>query len=280
MAGLPSGGPATLVPHEKLRGNNLLAYAQRAALDAAGTADLFARTELASGGSSYPATPLGRRLQLVARAIKAGLSASTYYMTQGDGDMGEGSYDTHAAQLNVHATLLAELAESWATFLSDLRTVRLDDRVALLAFSEFGRRVEENASGGTDHGTAASVLLAGGLVRGGADWGDATAARPGRRRLEGISGFPAGVRDHAGALAGRSGRSSARRQVCSAFGVSFVTTVGRAIGGSRGAPTTDRATLPSPPPRHRCMADMPSTIRQQASRGLAIAQTLSPALFH
>ena len=62
VAGLPSGGPATLVPPEKLRGNDLLAYAQRAALDAAGTADLFARTELASGGSSYPATPLGRRL--------------------------------------------------------------------------------------------------------------------------------------------------------------------------------------------------------------------------
>ena len=91
----------------------------------------------------------------MARAIKAGLRASTYYMTQGDGDVDEGSYDTHAAQLNVHAALLAELAESWATFLSDLRTAHLDDRVALLAFSEFGRRVEENASGGTDHGTAA-----------------------------------------------------------------------------------------------------------------------------
>jgi uncharacterized protein (DUF1501 family) len=104
---------------------------------------------------------------VVARAIKAGLSASTYYVTQGGGDVGEGSYDTHAGQLPVHAGLLAELAEGWAAFLNDLRASRLDERVTLLAFSEFGRRVEENASGGTDHGTAAPVLLAGGRVRGG-----------------------------------------------------------------------------------------------------------------
>jgi uncharacterized protein (DUF1501 family) len=166
-AELPRGGPAALAPPGGPPGDELLAYARRAALDAAGTADLFARTELASGGPSYPATPLGRRLQVVARAIKAGLSASTYYVTQGDGGMGEGSYDTHSNQLPVHAALLAELAEGWVSLLADLKASRLADRVALLAFSEFGRRVEENASGGTDHGTAAPVLLAGGRVRGG-----------------------------------------------------------------------------------------------------------------
>jgi uncharacterized protein (DUF1501 family) len=64
----------------------------------------------------------------------------------------------------MHARLLAELAEGWAALLADLRASRLADAVALMAFSEFGRRVEENASGGTDHGT---VLLAGGQVRGG-----------------------------------------------------------------------------------------------------------------
>jgi uncharacterized protein (DUF1501 family) len=166
-AELPRGGPAALAPPGEPRGQDLLAYARRAALDASATADLFADPGLASGGPPYPATPLCRHLQTVARAIKAGLRASTYYLTQGGGDAGEGDYDTHVGQFPIHAGLLAEVAEGWAAFLDDLRASRLEERVALLAFSEFGRRVEENASGGTDHGTAGPVLLAGGRVRGG-----------------------------------------------------------------------------------------------------------------
>jgi uncharacterized protein (DUF1501 family) len=164
---LPRGGPAALSPPGEPRGNDLLAFARRAAVDAVATADLFADPKLASGGPPYPATPLGRHLQVVARAIKSGLSASTYYVTQGGGVVGEGDYDTHAGQLPMHAGLLAELADGWAALLSDLQASRLGNRVALLAFSEFGRRVQENASGGTDHGTAGPVLLAGGQVRGG-----------------------------------------------------------------------------------------------------------------
>jgi uncharacterized protein (DUF1501 family) len=110
---------------------------------------------------------LGRHLQVVARAIKAGLKASTYYVTHGGGHFGEGDYDTHGGQLPIHAELLAQLAEGWAALLSDLQASRLGDRVSLLAFSEFGRRVQENSSGGTDHGTAGPVLLAGSRVRGG-----------------------------------------------------------------------------------------------------------------
>jgi uncharacterized protein (DUF1501 family) len=155
------------VPPGSPRGDDLLAYARRAALDATATADLFAGLNPASGGPRYPATSLGQRLRLLAGAIKAGLRASTYYVTHGAGDVGEGSYDTHSGQLPVHAGLLGELAEGWAALLNDLRTSRLLDRVALIAFSEFGRRVAENASGGTDHGTAGPVLVAGGRVRGG-----------------------------------------------------------------------------------------------------------------
>jgi uncharacterized protein (DUF1501 family) len=166
-AELPHQGPAALSPPGSPGGDDLLAYARRAALDAAATADLFTDTKLVSGGPTYPASPMGRHLQVVARAIKAGLKASTYYVTQGSGDAGEGSYDTHYGQLPTHAALLADLAQAWAALLRDLRESRLADRVTLLAFSEFGRRVQENASGGTDHGTAGPVLLAGGWVRGG-----------------------------------------------------------------------------------------------------------------
>jgi uncharacterized protein (DUF1501 family) len=166
-AELPRSGPAALSPPGEPSGDDLLAYARRAALDGAGTAEMFADPKLAAGGPRYPATSLGRHLQVVARAIKAGLKASTYYVTQGGGDVGEGDYDTHAGQLPTHARLLAELAEGWAALLDDLRASRLEDRVALIAFSEFGRRVAENASGGTDHGTAGPVFLAGGRVRAG-----------------------------------------------------------------------------------------------------------------
>jgi uncharacterized protein (DUF1501 family) len=166
-AALPRGGPAALLPPGAPRGDDLLAYARRAALEASSTADLLADPKLAAGGPQYPATPLGRHLEVVARAIKAGLRASTYYLTQGGSDLSAGDYDTHAGQLPVHAGLLAELAGGWAALLDDLRASRLEDRVALVAFSEFGRRVAENASAGTDHGTAGPVLVAGGGVRGG-----------------------------------------------------------------------------------------------------------------
>jgi uncharacterized protein (DUF1501 family) len=97
---------------------------------------------------------------LSARAIKAGLRASVYYLAQG-------SYDTHVQQLGSQAALLSELASGWRAFLTDLTEAGLADQVILLAFSEFGRRVEENASAGTDHGRAGGVLIAGSMVRGG-----------------------------------------------------------------------------------------------------------------
>jgi uncharacterized protein (DUF1501 family) len=167
-ADFPKAGPAALNPSGKQDGDDLLAYARRTAMDAEATAHLFADSKLSSGGPSYPATLLGQRLQLVARAVKAGLKASTYYLVQGGGDPADlGSYDTHISQGGTHADLLAELAGAWSAMLTDLRESRLDRRVTLMAFSEFGRRVEENGSGGTDHGTAGPILLAGGSVKGG-----------------------------------------------------------------------------------------------------------------
>jgi uncharacterized protein (DUF1501 family) len=69
--------------------------------------------------------------------------------------------------LATHANLLRELSGAVYAFLEDLRTAGLEDRVALMCFSEFGRRVEENASLGTDHGTAGPVFLAGSAIKAG-----------------------------------------------------------------------------------------------------------------
>jgi uncharacterized protein (DUF1501 family) len=103
---------------------------------------------------------LARRLRLIAQLVKAGLSTPIYY-THLDG------FDTHSGQLQHHANLLRELAVSLKAFLDDLEKSGESDRVVVLVFSEFGRRLGENGSGGTDHGTAAPVFLLGQPVKAG-----------------------------------------------------------------------------------------------------------------
>ncbi len=110
--------------------------------------------------SKYPNFGLARRLELVAQIIKAGFGTRIFY-TSLDG------FDTHANQLGSHAGLLTELSDSIAAFHKDLADAGQSDRVALLTFSEFGRRVSENASQGTDHGAAAPVFIAGPVAKAG-----------------------------------------------------------------------------------------------------------------
>ena len=106
------------------------------------------------GNSKYPNFGLAKRLELIAQIIKADFGTRIFY-TSLDG------FDTHANQLGTHAALLLELSDSIAAFHDDLSAAGHGDRVALLTFSEFGRRVLENASGGTDHGAAAPLFLVG-----------------------------------------------------------------------------------------------------------------------
>ncbi len=141
--------------------DDLPSFIHRSFLDAYTTCDRLAEVARApEGGVNYPGTGLANRLQLIARLLKTGFAARVYYTSQ-DG------YDTHAAQLFTHADLLRELGGALRAFLDDLAAARLAERVAVLVFSEFGRQVRENASAGTDHGTAAPVLLAGGGVQSG-----------------------------------------------------------------------------------------------------------------
>ena len=139
--------------------DGLLAFARRASLDACSTADLIDEVVKNSAGdtSSYPKTDLAGRLKSMAQLIKADFSTPVYYAIQS-------GYDTHAAQLPTHARLLRELAGAMRAFHDDLQSAGLSDRVLTLCFSEFGRRVKENASLGTDHGAAGPVLIAGSSV--------------------------------------------------------------------------------------------------------------------
>jgi uncharacterized protein (DUF1501 family) len=140
--------------------DDLLAFVRRQAVDAQVAAEQLARLAVGKDESKYPATGLGERLKLAARLLKANLGARVFYTIQG-------GYDTHAAQVYTHAGLLAEFAGAVAAFFEDLKAAKLSERVALLAFSEFGRTIQENGSAGTDHGTAGAVFLAGPGVQGG-----------------------------------------------------------------------------------------------------------------
>lgn len=102
--------------------------------------------------------PLARQLNLAANLINAGIPVPVIKVSHG-------GFDTHSNQMGRHARLLDQLAQALAEFHNSLKQRGLWDQVLLLSYSEFGRRPAENASRGTDHGTASAHLLMGGRVR-------------------------------------------------------------------------------------------------------------------
>ena len=155
--------PIASLPESQSDRSSLDQFVSKQVLSAYAAADEFERQQSRSqtaGGSDYPDTPLGAHLKLVSQLLKSGAQSRVFYTIQG-------GYDTHSAQLYTHSRLLREFSAALKSFLDDLKTAKLDDRVLVLAFSEFGRRVSENDSQGTDHGTAGPVFLAGTPVRGG-----------------------------------------------------------------------------------------------------------------
>jgi uncharacterized protein (DUF1501 family) len=139
---------------------SLLQFVERSTvLTYTSSARLEALFQQGAKSASYPDFyGLARRLKVIAQLIKGGLTTSMYY-TQLTG------FDTHANQLGLHERLLRELGDSVQTFLEDLKQSGDGQRVLVLVFSEFGRRLAENGSAGTDHGTAAPVLLLGPAVQ-------------------------------------------------------------------------------------------------------------------
>jgi uncharacterized protein (DUF1501 family) len=112
------------------------------------------------GGVTYPGSELGSQLGMIARLIGGGFPTRVYYAYQG-------GFDTHANQPGTHARVLADVAQAVGAFRKDLRAQQNAGRVLVMAFSEFGRRVAENGSAGTDHGAAAPVFLFGDQIKAG-----------------------------------------------------------------------------------------------------------------
>lgn len=106
----------------------------------------------------YPATPMGNQLKTVSKFIHSGLQTRVYYVSLS-------GFDTHVDQQNQQARVLKIYGDAVAAFIRDLKkNGKLDDTL-VMTFSEFGRRVEQNASNGTDHGTANNIILLGGKLK-------------------------------------------------------------------------------------------------------------------
>ncbi|MBV8086720.1 MAG: DUF1501 domain-containing protein [Chloroflexi bacterium] len=136
-------------------------FFRTSAVDAFQTAsDLKNAVANAKSNAQYPASGIGNQLKLVGQLISSNLGTRIYYVSLG-------SFDTHSGEKNQHDRLMGQLNDAVDAFTKDLQTQGAFDKTAIMTFSEFGRRVQENGSQGTDHGTAEPMFVIGGGVKGG-----------------------------------------------------------------------------------------------------------------
>ena len=153
IASLPAGMP--------MQGGKAVDFIERTALDAQMSShEVRTIAERVQNQATYPASQLGNSLKMVAKLIGGGLPTRIYYVSQG-------GYDTHTNQLGTQQRLLGDLADSVKAFVDDLKAQGNLPRVLVMTFSEFGRRVNDNANGGTDHGAAAPIFIVGNKVKAG-----------------------------------------------------------------------------------------------------------------
>lgn len=119
---------------------------------------IFRQSRLHPTKTSYPATNLGRSFKTIASLIFSDINTKVYYVSLG-------SFDTHINQSNQQHRLFTEMNDAIKAFTDDLKREGRFEDVLLMTFSEFGRRVKQNASGGTDHGTANNMFLVGGGLK-------------------------------------------------------------------------------------------------------------------
>jgi uncharacterized protein (DUF1501 family) len=120
---------------------------------------IFKQSRLHPSSANYPNTELGKSLKTIASLIFSDINTKIYYVSLG-------SFDTHIYQSAQQQRLFKEMNDAIKSFVKDLKSNNRFDDVLLFTFSEFGRRVSQNASGGTDHGTANNMfMISGGLKK-------------------------------------------------------------------------------------------------------------------
>ena len=176
VAALENYGLLTAIPQEEARARALDVFARmytpamgtgptmdylgQTGLDALKGADVLRTApERYESTVEYGDNAIARNLRAISQVLLADLGTRVFY-TQ------HGGYDTHAAELAVHTQLWTELSEAISCFFADLREHQVEDRVVMLVFTEFGRRVKDNGSG-SDHGSGGLSMVLGAPVKGG-----------------------------------------------------------------------------------------------------------------
>lgn len=136
-----------------------VAYLYKTLAETSSSAEfLHTKSKIYKSSSLYPQGELGQRLKTISELIVSGMPTSVYYVSIS-------GFDTHTNQLNTQERLLKNYADTVNVFVNDLKKNNRFNDVAIMTFSEFGRRVKQNASGGTDHGTANNVFMIGGNLK-------------------------------------------------------------------------------------------------------------------
>jgi uncharacterized protein (DUF1501 family) len=145
--------------HTDLHEEAPVAYLYKTMAETLSSADyLYEQSRKKPVSGTYPATGLGKQMKTIASLILADTDTSVYYVSLG-------SFDTHINQEAQQKRLFTEMNDALAAFMKEMKANGKWKDVLLATFSEFGRRVSQNASGGTDHGTANNMILLGGSLR-------------------------------------------------------------------------------------------------------------------
>lgn len=146
--------------HKDEAGEQPVDYLYKTMAETLSSADyIFQQSRLHPSNADYPKTDLGNSLKTIASLIFSEINTKVYYVSLG-------SFDTHINQEAQQQRLFTEMNDAVKSFVKDLKEQHRFEDVLLFTFSEFGRRVEQNASGGTDHGTANNMfLVSGGLKK-------------------------------------------------------------------------------------------------------------------
>jgi len=136
-----------------------VAYLYKTMINTQASADyLYDQSKVYQSKTAYPANAFGKDLKQISELITADTDTRIYYVSLS-------GFDTHAGQKNRQERLLKTYADAMAAFVKDLKQNNLLDDTLIMTFSEFGRRVKQNASNGTDHGTANNLFLIGGRLK-------------------------------------------------------------------------------------------------------------------
>lgn len=145
--------------HSREHEEHLAGYLYQTLRETVSAADyIYDQSKIYTTPQAYPDTPLGKRMKTIGSLINAQSNTRVYYVSHG-------SFDTHVGQKDRQDRLFTQLDESIAAFVADLQQTNRFKDVLVMTFSEFGRRVAQNASQGTDHGTASNMFFISGSLK-------------------------------------------------------------------------------------------------------------------